>query len=347
MQKFDVSKIQLAVGSDDSAAIASKVFEIDGHKFLAVNTASSDTTVAANENQDYFTDVQRKALADDINVIEVNSTNGSAAVTASDATATGTTAGTGAFTFDKDTVTATADATLYYDGANGWKLTDATGAAVTLSDYGITGTSGVWGTGDTIAFTAAVTAADAVLPGVEANSSVDKISAEISRVTGFKTSVADAANTDANIKANDILFTEDTLKLNGNDLSLQVGDTNASYQKVNVKIQDMSSAGLGLTGLDLSNQESAGNAIDTIKNAVNKVSLQRGQLGATQNRLDHTLNNLDATTQNITAAESQIRDVDMAKEMTEYSKNNILVQAAQSMLAQANSLPQGVLQLLG
>ena len=129
-------------------------------------------------------------------------------------------------------------------------------------------------------------------------------------------------------------------------LSLQVGDTNAEYQHVSVEIANMKSDGLGLTDLDLSNQESAGAAIDTIKNAVNTVSLQRGKLGALQNRLDHTLNNLDATTQNITASESQIRDVDMAKEMTEYSKNNILVQAAQSMLAQANSMPQGVLQLL-
>jgi len=132
----------------------------------------------------------------------------------------------------------------------------------------------------------------------------------------------------------------------GNGLELQIGDTNDSFQKVTVSIGDMSSKGLGLSGLDISNQDAAGEAIDTIKSAVNKVSLQRGQLGALQNRLDHTLNNLDATTQNIQAAESQIRDVDMAKEMTQYSKNNILVQAAQSMLAQANSMPQGVLSLL-
>jgi flagellin len=142
------------------------------------------------------------------------------------------------------------------------------------------------------------------------------------------------------------VFTKDKLKLTGTELSLQIGDTNKDYQKVSVRIQDMSSKGLGLTGLDLSNQEAAGKAVDTIQDAINKVSTQRGQLGALQNRLDHTLNNLDATEQNITAAESQIRDVDMAKEMTAYSKNNILVQAAQSMLAQANSLPQGVLSLL-
>ena len=108
----------------------------------------------------------------------------------------------------------------------------------------------------------------------------------------------------------------------------------------------MSSKGLGLSNLSVANQDAAGKAIDTIKSAVNKVSTQRGKLGALQNRLDHTLKNLDSTTQNITAAESQIRDVDMAKEMTKYSKNNILVQASQSMLAQANSMPQGVLSLL-
>ena len=133
----------------------------------------------------------------------------------------------------------------------------------------------------------------------------------------------------------------------GKALSLQVGDTNKDYQRVSVDINDMSATGLGLSGLDLSTQEGAAAAIDTIKTAVNAVSTQRGKLGALQNRLDHTLNNLDATTQNITAAESQIRDTDMAKEMTEYSKNNILAQAAQSMLAQANSMPQGVLSLLG
>jgi flagellin len=184
-----------------------------------------------------------------------------------------------------------------------------------------------------------------------------KIAAEISRVTGHEASAVTKTGKNGTImsssnitkaslsdlKNGEIVFTKDKLKLEGTELSLQIGDTNRDYQKVSVKIQDMSSKGLGLKGLDLSNQEAAGKAVDTIQDAINKVSTQRGQLGALQNRLDHTLNNLDATEQNITAAESQIRDVDMAKEMTQYSKNNILVQAAQSMLAQANSLPQGVL----
>ena len=141
-------------------------------------------------------------------------------------------------------------------------------------------------------------------------------------------------------------ISNESSNVKGKGLTLQVGDTNKDYQKVTVSIEDMSSKGLGLSNLSVANQDAAGKAIDTIKSAVNKVSTQRGKLGALQNRLDHTLKNLDSTTQNITAAESQIRDVDMAKEMTKYSKNNILVQASQSMLAQANSMPQGVLSLL-
>lgn len=99
-------------------------------------------------------------------------------------------------------------------------------------------------------------------------------------------------------------------------------------------------------GIDISTQAAADKAITTINNALNKVSEERSKLGANQNRLEHTINNLGATAENLAAAESRIRDVDMAKEMMEFTKNNILTQAAQAMLAQANSLPQGVLQLL-
>lgn len=99
-------------------------------------------------------------------------------------------------------------------------------------------------------------------------------------------------------------------------------------------------------GVNISTQEAADAAITTINNALNKVSEERSKLGANQNRLEHTINNLGATAENLTAAESRIRDVDMAKEMMEFTKNNILTQAAQAMLAQANQQPQGVLQLL-
>ncbi|MCG7320032.1 flagellin [Brevibacillus laterosporus] len=100
------------------------------------------------------------------------------------------------------------------------------------------------------------------------------------------------------------------------------------------------------TGVNISTQKAADKAITTINNALNKVSEERSKLGANQNRLEHTINNLGATAENLTAAESRIRDVDMAKEMMDFTKNNILTQAAQAMLAQANQQPQGVLQLL-
>lgn len=101
-----------------------------------------------------------------------------------------------------------------------------------------------------------------------------------------------------------------------------------------------------IDGVDVSNQDKASGAIGVINDAIELVSTQRSKLGAVQNRLEHTINNLNTSSENLTSAESRIRDVDMAKEMSEYSKNNILSQAAQSMLAQANQQPQQVLQLL-
>ena len=108
----------------------------------------------------------------------------------------------------------------------------------------------------------------------------------------------------------------------------------------------MSAKSLGIADVDISTLEGAQTAIDKIRTAINSVSSTRGDLGAIQNRLEHTINNLGVTTENMTAAESRIRDTDMAQEMMSYTKNNILVQAAQAMLAQANQVPQGVLQLL-
>lgn len=132
----------------------------------------------------------------------------------------------------------------------------------------------------------------------------------------------------------------------GGTLTLQVGDSTDTAQKVSVNISSMSSASLGVNGLDVTSQSAATAAIDRAKDAINTVSTQRAKLGATQNRLEHTINNLGTTSENLTAAESRIRDVDMAKEMMNFSKDNILSQAAQAMLAQANQQPQGVLQLL-
>lgn len=132
----------------------------------------------------------------------------------------------------------------------------------------------------------------------------------------------------------------------GRGLNLQIGDTADSFNQLTVRVDSMSSKSLGINGIDVGTQAGAKQAVSVIKAAINKVSSTRGDLGAAQNRLEHTISNLNVTTENMTAAESRIRDVDMAKEMMNYTKNNILVQASQSMLAQANQTPQGVLQLL-
>ena len=129
-------------------------------------------------------------------------------------------------------------------------------------------------------------------------------------------------------------------------LTLQIGDTADNWNKLKVNIQDMHCDSLDIDSISIADQDSAAIAIDKIKAAINTVSDVRGTLGATQNRLDHTINNLSVMTENIQDAESTIRDVDVAEEMMAYTKNNILIQSAQAMLAQANQVPQGALQLL-
>ena len=138
---------------------------------------------------------------------------------------------------------------------------------------------------------------------------------------------------------------------NALSFNLHVGADADMTNKINVNIDTMNSAFLGVKGLDVVGKDGIGTqatyAIDAIADAIQKVSDQRSALGAVQNRLEHTIKNLDNVVENTTAAESQIRDTDMASTMVEYTKNNILQQAGQSMLAQANQSTQGVLSLLG
>ena len=149
----------------------------------------------------------------------------------------------------------------------------------------------------------------------------------------------------------------------GKALTLQIGDTSDSFNQLKVSVGDMHTKAMGtgkttldgkeievtktIEEIDISNLEGAQEAIAVVKNAINYVSGVRGDLGATQNRLEHTANNLSVMAENIQDAESTIRDTDIAEEMMAYTKNNILIQSAQAMLAQANAVPQGVLQLLG
>ncbi len=131
--------------------------------------------------------------------------------------------------------------------------------------------------------------------------------------------------------------------------NLQVGTDNVSTDTISISIDSMSASGIGVNTVSVAGTsgDTARGAIDTIKNALTSVSSQRAALGAIQNRLEHTIKNLDNVNENTTAAESAIRDTDMASEMVKYSNNNILAQAGQSMLAQANQSNQGVLSLLG
>ena len=126
--------------------------------------------------------------------------------------------------------------------------------------------------------------------------------------------------------------------------SLQVGSL--SGQAITISIAAMSAGAIGVSGLQVTSFTSAGHAMSAIQGAISVVSAQRSYLGALQNRLEHTISNLDNISENTSSAESRIRDTDMAEEMVNYSKNNILAQAGQSMLAQANQSTQGVLSLL-
>ena len=130
------------------------------------------------------------------------------------------------------------------------------------------------------------------------------------------------------------------------EFSLHVGADSNDSNRITVSITAMNASAIGLNGVSVASESNATAAIDSISNAISFVSKQRSALGAIQNRLEHTIANLDNVVENTTAAESRIRDTDMAEEMVEYSKNNILAQAGQSMLAQANQSTQGVLSLL-
>ena len=170
--------------------------------------------------------------------------------------------------------------------------------------------------------------------------------------TNSSGTVTFTATNDANVATSEVdgAFSSITVQNKGG-LTLQIGDTADSFNQVTVSIGDMSTKGLSIDTLSVADQTSAAAALDLLKNAagggaINTVSATRADLGALQNRLEHTINNLDVASENMTSANSRIRDTDMAKEMMEYTKMNVLTQAAQAMLAQANQQPQSVLELL-
>ena len=224
-----------------------------------------------------------------------------------------------------------------------------------------TKTSQAWKQDATGGATAAIKDGDAVVTTETTDLKAAKKADALGSVaaTDGTTEFKDVAKPTGNTAGTEVKYTNKAITLNiarkaavktsdALTLSLQVGADSTDENKISVDIESMSAKSLGIDGLkvDGTNSTNADNAIDTIAAAIQKVSTQRSALGAVQNRLEHTINNLDNVVENTTSAESQIRDTDMATEMVKYSNNNILAQAGQAMLAQANQSNQGVLSLL-
>ena len=240
---------------------------------------------------------------------------------------------------------------------NDMKLLDGSFGSVYSVDGGSAfqvGTQGVtdiqfsgWTAGDTITFTneanpgdpyvATLTSDSTEIHGITNVTTEGTISLDFGQGRTVTISVADAVDTDDLLGA--LTFT-----VVAGSGTIQTGAN--QNETLDIAIANMDSTALGVNGLDVLNQANASDALDDLDTAINQVSSERASLGALQNRLDHKINNLDTTSENLTAAESRIRDIDMAAEMTQYTQTSILVQAATSMLAQANAAPQNVLSLL-
>ncbi|WP_444659897.1 flagellin [Caproiciproducens sp. R2] len=242
------------------------------------------------------------------------------------------------------------------------KVAGKDGASVLTATTAVTDKDTAKNEYSTITFTDAPTAGDTVSIGGRtyefqaADTLTDVKAGNIAVVIGDVSSGDEAAaNLTATLAAYDIssasnstniVTISDMKEVGGKGLTLQIGASASEDQQVSLNIASMSSKGLGIDKISVASQDNANAAIDTIETAINIVSGTRADLGALQNRLEHTVNNLGTTSENLTSAESRIRDVDMAAEMMEMTKNNVLAQAAQSMLAQANTQPQNVLKLL-
>ena len=236
-----------------------------------------------------------------------------------------------------------------FTGTNGtdkvtYKLNDGTEHSTTFDEFktnfGITGLKA-----GTVDFSLAV--------GKKGTAAADSYTDATSNFTSDNTKIKlanvaldDEVKAKATVSSDGSITLSDTGVASPLEFNLHVGSESASNNKISVTIESMSAAGLGIEGLKVDSEKNATTSIDTIDAAIKKVSSQRSSLGAIQNRLEHTIDNLDNVVENTTSAESRIRDTDMAKEMVNYSKNNILAQAGQSMLAQANQSNQGVLSLL-
>ena len=217
-----------------------------------------------------------------------------------------------------------------------YELVDKDGSAIATSDDGGETFKLTGETEETLTFTAAVTTGTVTIGEGTATASVVATVTNNGLEAGSYTYVAaENALKDAN---------GNVVAKSANGATFTTLDGSEDLVMFSAALTDGGKFEVG--GIDVSSQTSANGAITRIQTAIETVSAERSKLGAYQNRLEHTINNLGASAENLTAAESRIRDVDMAKEMMEFTRANILSQAAQAMLAQANQLPQGVLQLL-
>ena len=222
------------------------------------------------------------------------------------------------------------------NGSLGGAVNQAAASTTVLGKLGVASVSTTGAAAGTYAITAAAGKLTMTFGGVTEEIS-NSSGAQTLNFAKFGISITTNGGYVADAGTGNVVITPGSAKL-------QIG-ANAG-QNMDVSIANMDKAGLGIGAIDISSQAGANSALTTIDTAINTVSSERAKMGAIQNRLENTTNNLTTSSENMSAAESRIRDVDMAKEMMQFTKNNILNQASTAMLAQANQQPQGVLQLL-
>ena len=333
------SATSIATSPADSSVASMVTFTVGaGTKFGSQATASDTVSVGGKS----YSLADYKNVAELADAISGNSKVASAVVTKS----------TWETTFSATSASnATTSISITNAGiSNQNTSSDSIGTGV--ASFAVTGVaSGVSGyVSDSVTVTVGSNGYSVKLTGLTSATTATDVADQI--VKGLKEQGVDASNEGGNVSVNTVAAsTEITLtaakKSTNQVLDLHVGADSASTNKINMEIESMDAQSLGVQGISVTSAQNATSAIDTIANAIQKVSQQRSSLGAIQNRLEHTINNLDNVVENTTSAESQIRDTDMATEMVKYSNNNILSQAGQAMLAQANQSNQGVLSLLG
>ena len=345
-----ISLIQTAEGAlNETHSILQRMRELSVQSATDTNTAQDRSNIQDEMNQ-LGKEIDRIANSTEFNTKKLLNGNLSGAQVATAGTITNT-GNLGAAMADATTL----DSLVDKDGNNlgiadgdtitaTWSVngTQKT-ATLTVADISSDAISDIMGaiSGDTSVATAAtaggVTTITAAATGPDAQ--INGFSIEVKAADGSRKEAASNALSSFEIgtQAKDV-------RTDGS-ATFQIG-SNAG-QSLNLSINDMRATTLGVSDLQVGTQSQASTAIKVLDEAIVKVSEERSKLGSVQNRLDHTINNLTASSENLAAAESRIRDVDMAKEMMEFTKNNILNQASTAMLAQANQMPQGVLQLLG